>query len=529
MTRPGVSLFGVLVFAAVILAIPAGRRPFWSSDEVRYALLAQDILHHGRWFVPELRGQPYLNKPQLYFWGIALVSLPVGRVTELSAAIPSVGSALAGVAGVVAIGRLLWGWHAGLLAGLILTTTPMYFVFGHQVLADVMLNAWMIWALYCLLRAQRTEWSTVPLLGFYVCVGGAVASKGPAGLAALGAALVSATAIDGPRGLLRLRPVRGLAILVLLALPWSVPYLTHSRVDYVRHVLRDDYLAWYFRSGVTARLAQMATVLPNFLPWTVFLAGAVGSWRRSPGEPRQWVAIWTLTLWVLLGLSGTHRARYLLPVYPGLALLTAEFLAVASARGRRRARRLASIAFCIVGVAAAAVIASPLMLLVGGEDRVFVPDTPWERTLIVALLAAAVTVVVPSVRRDAHLTGAVTVALAVGAIMIILGVTYPPRYARAFDVRGLAAAAAAHTSPDAVVIGHPDLRLSYDFYLGRRVVEIGSSETMARLVGARSQDVVITSRQRWAELAPYAARSWGVVATGSVANREMVVVGSRAP
>ena len=41
-------------------------------------MLAPDILEHRRWLVPEIRGQLYLNKPQLYFWTIALVSLPAG-------------------------------------------------------------------------------------------------------------------------------------------------------------------------------------------------------------------------------------------------------------------------------------------------------------------------------------------------------------------------------------------------------------------------------------------------------------------
>src|SRR5436190_1440074 len=99
-----VGLLGALALALVVFAVPAGRRPFWSSDEARFAVLAQDILEHGRWAVPHVRGDLYLNKPQLYFWSIALVSLPQGRVTELTSAIPSVVSATATVGAVAAIG-----------------------------------------------------------------------------------------------------------------------------------------------------------------------------------------------------------------------------------------------------------------------------------------------------------------------------------------------------------------------------------------------------------------------------------------
>src|SRR5439155_2809075 len=77
--RRGASMLGVLVLSVMIVATPAGRRPFWSSDEARFALLAQDALDHGRWLVAELRGQHYLNKPQLFFWAVAAAAVPFGR------------------------------------------------------------------------------------------------------------------------------------------------------------------------------------------------------------------------------------------------------------------------------------------------------------------------------------------------------------------------------------------------------------------------------------------------------------------
>jgi 4-amino-4-deoxy-L-arabinose transferase-like glycosyltransferase len=60
-----VAVLAVLALALVVFSVPAGRRPFWSSDEARFAVLAQDIVDHGRWLVPHLRGDLYLNKPQL--------------------------------------------------------------------------------------------------------------------------------------------------------------------------------------------------------------------------------------------------------------------------------------------------------------------------------------------------------------------------------------------------------------------------------------------------------------------------------
>ena len=192
-------VLGVLAFAVVILTIPIGRAPIWEPNNARWMLLARDMVERGHRLVPEIRGAPNegLYKPQLFEWAIAVASLPPGHVTELTAVLPSLVSAIIGVAGVFAIGRQLWNVQAGALAALILTTTSNYFVFAQQSLADVMMTASMVWALDFLLRARDGS-SFGSLLGFYACIGMAMLCKGPPGLSALAAAAV-ATGVEGGR------------------------------------------------------------------------------------------------------------------------------------------------------------------------------------------------------------------------------------------------------------------------------------------------------------------------------------------
>src|SRR5262249_60963243 len=124
------------------------RAPIWESNDARYVLLARDMIDHGHWLVPLIRETPTEGgfKPQLYTWSIALASLPTGRVTEFTAALPPAISAIARVLGAFALGSLLWGVRAGVMAGLILTTTPNYFVFAHHTLAHLMITAFMPFA-----------------------------------------------------------------------------------------------------------------------------------------------------------------------------------------------------------------------------------------------------------------------------------------------------------------------------------------------------------------------------------------------
>src|SRR2546428_9228017 len=370
--RSRLVLVAVLAFAALVVGLRAGRAPLGDPNEARYMLLARDILDRGRWMIPDLRGEPYLNKPQLFFWSVAVASLPGGEVTERTAALPAVLSSIATVAAVFAIGARTWGVGTGGMAALVLASTIGFFAIGHHGQSDVMVTAWTWWALYGLLVARRAGYAAFPLVGFYACAAGAIMSKGPMGLIGVAAGFVAVAVADGWSDMVRLRPVRGLAVLVVLMAPWYGTYLVGHGSTFVGDTVGGHYGSWAFRRGV---------LLAYALPWTTVLVGAATWWRRRPDAERKLIAAWTLAIWLLVGMSGIHRARYLIPIYPGLALLVGEFLTRAVAHDGARALRRAFFAF-------AAFALSPAARLIGGEGRPWVPDTTAEIALIVGLLVA---------------------------------------------------------------------------------------------------------------------------------------------
>jgi 4-amino-4-deoxy-L-arabinose transferase-like glycosyltransferase len=528
-------LGGVLLLAALLATIPAGRRPFWSSDEARFALLGQDALEHGRWLVAEIRGREYLNKPQLFFWLVALASMPLGRVTETSAAIPGAIASVAAVAGVVALGWRLWGWTTGVIAGLILATTPLEFDMAHQVLPDMMLSACLVWALYFLTSAARAGWPAAPMVGFYVCVAAALLSKGPQALAAIAAAAIAVALTDGPATLARLRPALGLgAMLVVAAVVWMVPYQLRSAGSFGGQVLGGHYVTWYMMGSLLGRLESLAEPLAAFMPWTVLLAAAPLWWRQSPDAGRRRVVLWTATLWVLVAASGNFRARYVLPVLPGLALLTADVVTAPVAGRAARALRAAALVASVLAVAVAVAVSVPaLQPLIARalipEDRTYLPTAPWERTAMAVFALGAAGALLLGVRRRAVWIGTVGLGLGMAGMLIVQGITYPVRYTRAFDVRGLTAAAVAGLPPDAVVFAHPDLRLSYDVYLRRRVVELPKEAAVREQLVADPRARVIMPAADWQAMAPAMGSSWRVLASATVRDRGMVVVGQGAP
>ena len=519
----GVALVAVLAFTALVVGLPAGRAPIWDPNEARYMLLARDILDSGRWLIPDLRGEPYLNKPQLFFWSVAIASLPGREVTEWTAAVPAVLSSIATVAAVFAIGTRTWGVGAGAMAALALASTVGFFVIGHHGQSDVMVTAGTWWALYALLAARRRGYATLPMIGFYACIAGAIMSKGPMGLLGLAAGFAGVAFADGWRDMIRLRPLIGVVVLGVLLAPWYGTYLVGHGSFFVGDTVVGHYGSWAFRRGALTRLESL-WVLAYALPWTVFLAGAAAWWRRLPDAERRLIAAWTLTIWVLIGLSGIHRARYLIPIYPGLALLVGEFVTRAASHAGAPALRRTLYAFAALVVVVAALALSPVARLIDGEGRPWVPDTRMETAVIVTVLVATGLGAVGAARRAAFARGGLVVALGIGAILLVEGARYPARFARDFDVRPIAAAAQALTPPGAAVRVYPDIDLNYDFYLRRPVVELDRAR-MEQLLASPASSAVIMSRKSWAVLGPQAHPSWRIVLAHRVAKNEMLVLG----
>ena len=309
----------------------------------------------------------------------------------------------------------------------------------------------------------------------------------------------------------------------MLLLPWYGTYLTTHGSAFVGDTVVGHYGSWVFRRGLVTRLESLW--LPVYaLPWTIFVIGAIAWRRRAPDAERRLIAVWTLTIWALIGLSGIHRARYLFPIYPGLALLAGEFLARAGEQGGGRQLRAAAYGFAVLAAAAAALGLSPLARQIGGEGRPWIPDTAGELGLTAVLLVATAVLAVGAARRAAFIATGLIVALGVGAVLIVQGVHYPARFARDFDVRPIASAARALTPAGVAVPVHPDIWLTYDFYLRRPVAELDRG-AVERLLAGEPRGSLIMPRQIWSELQPRAHPSWRVIEARLVASREIVVLG----
>ncbi len=341
----------VVLLAAVLVVPPVGQRLIVTSHEARFALIARDMLTRHVWFDAEVRGEPYRNKPPLHPWTIAAGSWLRGRVSEGTARLPSALATLATALGTFLLADRLFRGRAGLTAGLVMATSYGVFAHSQMILPDVLMIAFGIFAGYWLWQAVTGAGGPMAMIGFYAMLGLGVFVKGPAGLLPLAVAVVWLWSEHGVSGLRKLWSVSGVVLFVALCLVWLIPFLTLGRAErYVGNVLWIDWLRYYFRAPRPSAIGgQLVDLVFGFAPWTVLAPLVFVHAARTRSDPRvRFAILWLAVQFVLIMASTNQRVRYLLSLYPGLALLVAWW-----ATDDRRPRRAQIIKWTAAGMAVA--------------------------------------------------------------------------------------------------------------------------------------------------------------------------------
>jgi 4-amino-4-deoxy-L-arabinose transferase-like glycosyltransferase len=318
-------------------------------DEPRYVWIARAMAETRDWVTPRLYGQPWFEKPVLYYW-VAATGFFFHLPSEWAARLPS---ALAALATALAIGWLGWKHYGGgsklpqnaaILAPLIFSTTVAAIGFARAATPDMVFSAAITLAMACaadvfrkagaLRGAYSTEVKgrpdTLALVLFGVFLGKAVLAKGPAAIVLAGGAIVIwALATKKWRVAFRLAHPVSLISFCAIALPWyaicarrnpeflRVFILQHNFERYLTPMFQHKQPFWF--SG--------PVVLVALLPWTVLLLPVAKeglkiwrekSWSNSPGF---FFACWAIFPLVFFSFSQSKLPSYILPAIPPLALL----------------------------------------------------------------------------------------------------------------------------------------------------------------------------------------------------------------
>jgi 4-amino-4-deoxy-L-arabinose transferase-like glycosyltransferase len=363
----------VLALAALLLLLPAlGSVGLSAPDEPRAAEVTRELFgfEHGPsgLLLLRLNGEPYTQKPPLYYWMAAACSLVPGDVTEWSARLPSALGGLATLWLTVILGARLVGRRSALLGAALLLTTYKFAWLSRRVQFDVVLAAFELGALLAFWRLDRAEGSASRnRLAMHACMGMAMLTKGPVGFLVPMLVVASFLALDGRvRELRRTVSPAGLALSFGPILAWLGVAVALAPAGFFGEAVGGGVLSRFFEGTSHARpFYYFVYQFPlEFLPWALLWPAVVwAGWRRvfvegaEEGRRRAWrfLAAWVGATLVFFSLSAGKRGLYLLPCFPAVALLCADSIRTVLA-GRVRPPRAVSVgaaagAAALVGVA----------------------------------------------------------------------------------------------------------------------------------------------------------------------------------
>lgn len=342
---------GVLIWFANI-----NYRALTEPDEGRYAEIPREMLVSGDWVTPHLNGMLYLEKPPLQYWATALAYSALGQEPWVS----RLWCTTLGLLGIVVtylLGRTLWDRRAGLLAALILASSPLYFIVGHINTLDVGLAFFLNAALACFIVAQRAPVDSIGERNWmWLCwslLGLGFLQKGLVALVLPGLALGIYSLVYRDRSFWsRLHWVGGALIVMALIAPWLV-LVSARNPDFLHFFFLHEHLE-RFTTTVHRRVEPwwyfIAILLAGVLPWIVPMVRAVFERLRSPegafGE--RLLLVWALTVVVFFSLSGSKLAPYITPALMPLALVCGRWLTTRSSSKPALAIAIPMVVFCLL-------------------------------------------------------------------------------------------------------------------------------------------------------------------------------------
>ena len=137
--QPG-HLLLILGFVWILFFLDLGGLGLVGPDEPRYAQIAREMLVSGDFVTPRYFGDPWLEKPVLYYW-LAAAAYWLFGVNEFGARLPSALAAVLGVFCVYLVGRRREGPLEGLFSCLILAASILYFSLARAASTDMVFAA----------------------------------------------------------------------------------------------------------------------------------------------------------------------------------------------------------------------------------------------------------------------------------------------------------------------------------------------------------------------------------------------------
>jgi 4-amino-4-deoxy-L-arabinose transferase-like glycosyltransferase len=332
----------MLVFVSLLAFLPGFFQiPPVDRDEAYFAQATKQMIETGDYVDIRYQDDVRYRKPVGIYWLQAAVvntasalGLPDARTTIWLYRVPSLIGAVGAVLATYWCALAFVSRRGAVLAALMMMASTILGVEARLAKTDAVLLFTVVLAMSVLARVYLAPRRNGPRPGlgllavFWTALAVSILVKGPLILMVVGLAAASLCVLDrSARWLLALRPLPGIAWLLLLVLPWFVAIYVRVGSQFLVGSVGGDLLAKVANSQETHGAPPglylvlfFATVFPASM-LAGLAAPAVWAVRREPAA--RFLLAWLVPSWIVFEVVVTKLPHYVMPLYPAIAILIA--------------------------------------------------------------------------------------------------------------------------------------------------------------------------------------------------------------
>ncbi len=334
----------LIIILAIVMMIPfLGLSDFNTKGEPREAVVAYTMLEHGNWILPINNGGDIPYKPPFFHWCIAFFSLFIGHVNEYTSRLPSAVSLVLMTIGGFVFYAKRKDTQTSLIAAILTLTAFEVHRAGMNCRVDMVNTAFMVGAMYLLYRWWEKGKHQLPWLAI-LCMSGATLTKGPVGII-LPCFVMGVFMLTQRENFWGIVWRMALTALLSLIIPFCWYYAAYLQGgdEFLRLVKEENIDRFMgkmaYESHENPAWYNLLTLITGWLPYTLLLLFSlfILPWKKfsktrflenaKKATPLQ-VFTWLAFLLVLFFycIPKSKRSVYLLPCYPFMAYLIAEYI-----------------------------------------------------------------------------------------------------------------------------------------------------------------------------------------------------------
>lgn len=334
----------MILLISILLLLPfLGMADFYSKGEPREAVVAYTMLEHGNWILPINNGGDIPYKPPFFHWCIAAFSFLQGHVSEFTSRLPSALSLICMVMGGFFFFSKRKNTEVAVITSLLTLTSFEVLRAGYACRVDMVLTACIVGAMYLLYIWWEKGMRRLPWLAILLMSMGTL-TKGPIGIIlpcfVLGVfMLVKHENFWATAG----RMIVIALLSLILPLCWYYAAYQQGGDTFLTLVMEENFGRimgkmtyeshenpfWYnFITLLTGWLPYTLLLLLSlfFLPWKQFGKDKLKHAVRRADSLQLFVWLAFLLVLFFYCIPKSKRSVYLLPCYPFMAFLIAEYL-----------------------------------------------------------------------------------------------------------------------------------------------------------------------------------------------------------